>query len=137
MASLDEEFAQAEMHQTRTMEDSAAELKRINEQYQKDILKLDEYMKINSIVSETPVKTPDDDKDKEEDKKLEKEVIMKHLVTDSNLTGKEMTPELIAESLLRMMEGVQLAKKQKTEHLRPAPTLPAQHDGSLAEGTQQ
>ena len=136
MALLGEEFAQAELHQTKTMEDAAADLKRINEQYQKDILKLDEYMEANSIVSEAPAQAPAE-KEKDEDNRLGKDAIMKHLVMDTNLAGKEMTPELIAESFMRMMESVRQAKRQKVEHRRPAPALPAQHDGSQAEGTQQ
>ena len=58
MAMLDEEFAQAELHQTKMMEDAVADLKGINEQYQKDILKLDDYMKKNKIVADVVAQVP-------------------------------------------------------------------------------
>ena len=114
MARLDEEFAQAELHQTKTMENAEEDLKKVNEQYKKDILKLDEFMQNNKIAAEAPTQPSVARETEGTDKMPEKDAIMQHLVMDTNLTGKEMTPELIAESMMKLMQQ-QGTKRQNTE----------------------
>lgn len=140
MAMLDEEFAQAEQYQTNLMEEAAEDLKKTNEQYHKDILKLDEYMKVNSISTEVPTPAAKEmEKEEDIDKTPEKEAIIQHLIMDSGLAGKEMTPELIAESFVKMMNNLkQGTKRNNTDppelpDAKRAPTS-GQQSGSQAGG---
>ena len=100
MASLDEEFARAEQFQAKKMEGAVEDLKKVNEQYQRALQKLDDYLTANPATCENHLPAPAPKKEP----KLEMGTIAEHLRVHTVLRDKEMTLELIADSIMRMVQ---------------------------------
>ena len=103
MAALDEEYAAAEKFQTRRLEAAKEDIQRVEEQYQKDLQKIDAFLLSHPGLTETP--PPQETKEKPPAPQPPNyDDIMQHLSTDSALTGQTPTPELIAKSVMDLME---------------------------------
>ena len=105
--ALDEEYAMAEKHQTRKLEAAKEDIKKVSEQYQKDFKQIGVFL-ASHLVMETTVPQ----ETKKEKPPMDVETITQHLQTDGALAGKQLTPELIANSL---MEHVQKISQDKVE----------------------
>ena len=99
MAALDEEYAMAEKHQTRKLEAAKEDIKKVSEQYQKDLQKIDVFLASHPVMETTvPQET------KKEKPPMDLETITQHLQTDGALAGQVLTPELIANSLMALVQ---------------------------------
>ena len=108
VAALDEEYAMAEKHQTRKQEAAKEDIKKVAEQYQKDLQKIDTFLSSHPVLVEAPPpKTT-----KQEQTPMDLRTITQHLQSDATLSGQQLTPELIANSL---MEHVQKLNQDKEE----------------------
>ena len=110
MKKLDEEFAMAEKHQTRRHEAAKEDIEKVKEQYQKDIQKIDSFLSSHPVMVEVPM--PEAKKEKQP---LNLETIKQHLQADQTLTsGQQLSPELIANSLLSLVEKLNQDKKEES-----------------------
>ena len=100
MAALDEEYAMAEKHQTRRLEATKEDIKKVAEQYQKDLQKIDNYLSNHPVL----VETPPPKETKKEKPPINIDTITQHLHADNTLHGQSLTPELIASSLMELMK---------------------------------
>ena len=82
MAALDEEYAMAEKYQTRKLEAAKEDIKKVKEQYQKDLQKIDTFLSSHPGLVEAP--PPEIKKEKPP---ITLETITQHLQTDTTLTG--------------------------------------------------
>jgi hypothetical protein len=90
----------AEKHQTRRLEAAKEDKKKVAEQYQKDLQKIDVFLASHPVGSETATKQ----ETKQEKTPVDIETIKQHLATDGTLIGQQLTPDLIANSLMELMK---------------------------------
>ena len=102
MAALDEEYAMAEKYQTRRLEAAKEDIKRVDEQYQRDLQKIDAFLSNHPGLIEAPPPK----EEKKEKQPINIETITQHLQTDNTLSGQNPTPELIARSLMESMKKI-------------------------------
>jgi hypothetical protein len=111
MAALDEEYAMAEKYQTRRQEAAKEDIEKVKEQYQRDLQKIDTFLSSHPGLVEMP--QPETKKEKSP---ITLETITQHLHTDAaltGLTGQQLTPEVIASSLMSLVEKLNQDKKEE------------------------
>ena len=104
VAALDEEYAMAEKYQTRRLEAAKEDTEKVKEQYQRDLQKIDTFLANHPGLAEPPTTEV-----KKEKPPITLETITKHLHADTTLTGLaggQLTPELIASSLMDLVRNL-------------------------------